>query len=84
MEFKKWLNESSSWLTSRGLSKPKEDNNDNKIELLKNKEKEILKQMELLKDSQGRLMGFNPHAYRELLKSLKDIRAKIEDHVSIS
>lgn len=44
---------------------------------LKEKEKNILRQMELLKDPMGRVMAFNLAAFKKLQQSLQDVRKQM-------
>lgn len=45
---------------------------------LKEKEQDLLKKLELLKDPMGRYIGFNAHSAQKIMEKLKEIRKQMQ------
>lgn len=52
---------------------------DAKKDRLKKEEEDLLKQLDLLKDPQGRFIGFNAHTAKKIMERIKEIRKILEN-----
>jgi hypothetical protein len=46
---------------------------------LKKEEEDLLKKLDLLKDPQGRFIGFNAHTAKQVMERIKEIRKMLEN-----
>jgi hypothetical protein len=51
---------------------------DFKKDRLKKEEEDLLKKLDLLKDPQGRFIGFNAHSAKQVMERIKEIRRMLE------